>query len=83
MRPYKLSLRLKAGTSEGFMPLGPHPRAPGCSGRGARPAEWRLGGPGGRHEDLTEHHTTQIFSPQLTLKSPLLSKASSLPRGQN
>lgn len=77
-RPHKLSLRLEAGTSEAFVAPGPHPSAPGCSGRGTRPAEWRLGGPGGRHEDLTELPATQMVRPQLTLKSPLLPEVSSL-----
>lgn len=77
-RPHKFSLRLEAGTSEAFVAPGPRPSAPGCSGRGARPAEWRLGGPGGRQEDLTELPATQRVRPQLTLKSPLPPEVSSL-----
>lgn len=34
--------------------------------------------PGGLQADLSEHHATQILSPQLAPKSPPLPKASSL-----
>lgn len=64
-RRHILCLLYKASTSAAFVPLGPLPNPPGCHGRGARPAEWCLGGPNGLGAGFIEHHAAQIFSPRL------------------
>lgn len=62
---------LKAGTSEGFMPLGSHPRAPGCRAvePDLRSGAWVV--PVFAMKTSLEHHTTKHLAHSLH-SSPLL-----------